>query len=67
MGDDWPDLPVLRRCALACAPAQAHVEVRAVAHHICTAPAGGGAVRELCDLLLTANGAYAQLLAEAGA
>lgn len=67
MGDDWPDLPVLRRCALACAPAQAHVEVRAIAHHICSAPAGGGAVRELCDLLLTAQGVYAQLLAEAAA
>src|SRR5213595_1247968 len=34
MGDDWPDLPVLRRCAFACAPANAHIEVRAVAHHV---------------------------------
>lgn len=65
MGDDWPDLPVLRRCALACAPAQAHQEVRAVAHHICSAPAGGGAVREVCDLLLAAGGHYARFLAEA--
>ena len=30
MGDDWPDLPLLRRAAFACAPPHAHVEVRAV-------------------------------------
>ena len=30
MGDDWPDLPILRRAAFACAPPQAHIEVRAV-------------------------------------
>ena len=62
MGDDWPDLPVLRRVALACAPANAHVEVRAVAHHV-TAEAGGqGAARALCDLLLVAGGHYVTLL-----
>ena len=62
MGDDWPDLPVLRRVALACAPANAHAEVRAVAHHV-TAEAGGqGAARALCDLLLVAGGHYVTLL-----
>jgi 3-deoxy-D-manno-octulosonate 8-phosphate phosphatase (KDO 8-P phosphatase) len=39
MGDDWPDLPLLTRAAFACAPANAHVEVMAVAHHVTTAPA----------------------------
>ena len=34
MGDDWPDLPVMRRCAFACAPVNAHAEVLAVAHHV---------------------------------
>jgi 3-deoxy-D-manno-octulosonate 8-phosphate phosphatase (KDO 8-P phosphatase) len=63
MGDDWPDLPLLARAALAVAPPAAHAEVRAVAHHITQAPAGGGAVRELCDLLLMARGVYAELLA----
>ncbi|MBS0392907.1 MAG: HAD hydrolase family protein [Proteobacteria bacterium] len=63
MGDDWPDLPVLRRAALACAPAQAHAEVRAVAHHVTQAQAGAGAAREFCDLLLVASGRYASLLA----
>ena len=63
IGDDWPDLPLLARCALACAPAQAHAEVRAVCHHVTATPGGHGAAREFCDLLLVARGAYASLLA----
>jgi 3-deoxy-D-manno-octulosonate 8-phosphate phosphatase (KDO 8-P phosphatase) len=62
MGDDWPDLPVLRRCAFACAPANAHAEVKAVAHHVTQAAGGHGAAREFCDLLLVAAGRYAGLL-----
>ena len=62
IGDDWPDLPVLTRCAFACAPPNAHVEVRAVAHHVTSAAGGAGAVREFCDLLLVAAGRYAGLL-----
>ena len=62
IGDDWPDLPVLQRAAFACAPPQAHVEVRAVAHHVTAAAAGHGAAREFCDLLLVAAGRYAALL-----
>jgi 3-deoxy-D-manno-octulosonate 8-phosphate phosphatase (KDO 8-P phosphatase) len=62
MGDDWPDLPLLRRAGFACAPPGAHAEVRAVAHHITAAAAGFGAVRECCDLLLMAAGHYQRLL-----
>ena len=62
MGDDWPDLPMLRRAALACAPATAHAEVLALAHHVTQRPPGMGAVRELCDLLLMARGSYAHEL-----
>ena len=62
MGDDWPDLPMLRRSALACAPANAHAEVLATADWITTHAGGQGAVREFCDLLLAARGAYAGLL-----
>src|SRR6476620_2005716 len=43
IGDDWPDLPVLRRCAFAAAPANAHAEVKAVAHHVTRAAGGSGA------------------------
>ncbi len=64
MGDDWPDLPVMSRSALSCAPANAHQEVRARAHHVTQAPGGHGAAREFCDLLLIASGHYARLLRE---
>lgn len=62
VGDDWPDLPVLQRVALACAPAQAHPEVVARAHFVTSRHGGSGAVREVCDLLLVAHARYAQLL-----
>jgi 3-deoxy-D-manno-octulosonate 8-phosphate phosphatase (KDO 8-P phosphatase) len=62
IGDDWPDLPLLERAAFAAAPPGAHAEVKAVAHHITAAPAGFGAAREFCDLLLMASGRYAALL-----
>ena len=62
IGDDWPDLPILRRAAFACAPPGAHVEVRAAVHHVTAAAAGEGAAREFCDLLLVAAGRYAGLL-----
>ncbi|EJE51391.1 3-deoxy-D-manno-octulosonate 8-phosphate phosphatase, YrbI family [Acidovorax sp. CF316] len=64
MGDDWPDLPVMRRSALACAPANAQIEVRQNAHYVTAARGGDGAARELCDLLLVATGHYARLLAD---
>lgn len=62
MGDDWPDLPVMQRCALACAPANGHAENLAVADFVTQAAGGQGAVRELCDLLLVATGRYRDLL-----
>jgi 3-deoxy-D-manno-octulosonate 8-phosphate phosphatase (KDO 8-P phosphatase) len=63
MGDDWPDLPLFAHAAFACAPPNAHAEVRAVAHHVTSARGGQGAARECCDLLLMASGRYASLLA----
>ncbi len=62
MGDDWPDLPVMRRCAFSCAPPNAHTEVLAVADHVTKARGGDGAAREFCDVLLVASGRYAGLL-----
>jgi 3-deoxy-D-manno-octulosonate 8-phosphate phosphatase (KDO 8-P phosphatase) len=62
IGDDWPDLPLLARAGFACAPANAHVEAKALAHHVTTAVGGHGAAREFCDLLLMAAGRYAGLL-----
>jgi len=62
MGDDWPDLPLMTRAGFACAPANAHIEARAAAHHVTAAVGGHGAARECCDLLLSAAGRYAELL-----
>ena len=63
IGDDWPDLPVMRRAAFSCAPANAHAEVKAIADHVTRTQGGHGAARDFCDLLLVASGRYAQLLA----
>jgi 3-deoxy-D-manno-octulosonate 8-phosphate phosphatase (KDO 8-P phosphatase) len=63
MGDDWPDLPMMLRAALACAPANAHAEVRSRADIVTRLGGGAGAVREVCELLLTARGQYPALLA----
>lgn len=65
IGDDWPDLALLQRCAFAAAPPNAHSEVLARVHHITQAHGGMGAAREFCDVLLVASGAYGHLLQEA--
>lgn len=62
LGDDWPDLPLMQRAAFTCAPANAHVEIKALARHVTARCGGDGAARELCDLLLIAAGRYAALL-----
>jgi len=62
IGDDWPDLAVMQRCVFSCAPPDAHIEVRARAHHVTKAGGGAGAAREFCDLLLIASGKYAAML-----
>lgn len=65
IGDDWPDLALMQRCAFAAAPANAHEEALAVADYVTRRGGGEGAAREFCDLLLVASGRYAQLLREA--
>lgn len=64
MGDDWPDLAVMNRVAFACAPSNAHIEVKAMAHYVTQREGGHGAARELCDLILVAVGRYANLWRE---
>ena len=54
MGDELVDLPVLEQCGFACAPREAPEAVRSRVHYVTEAPAGRGAVRELCDLLVRA-------------
>jgi 3-deoxy-D-manno-octulosonate 8-phosphate phosphatase (KDO 8-P phosphatase) len=52
VGDDTPDIPMLRKAALAVAVADAHPSAAAVAHWVTASGGGRGAVREVCDLLL---------------
>jgi 3-deoxy-D-manno-octulosonate 8-phosphate phosphatase (KDO 8-P phosphatase) len=58
VGDDLVDLPHLRRVGLAVAVADAAPEVQAAAHWVTNLPGGRGAVREVCDLLLKAQGKW---------
>jgi len=63
MGDELVDLPAMRRCGFACAPAEAPDIVRANAHYVARAPAGRGAAREVCEFLLRAQGRWNAVLA----
>ncbi|MCL2789547.1 MAG: HAD hydrolase family protein [Desulfobulbus sp.] len=56
MGDDLMDLPVLNRVGFAVAPANAVSEVRQRVHYTTELAGGRGAVREVCDLILEAQG-----------
>lgn len=55
VGDDTPDLPVMRQAGLGIAVADAHPEVRDAADWVTALPGGSGAVREVCDFLLAAQ------------
>lgn len=52
VGDDLPDIPVLKRVGLAVSVPNALDEVKAIAHYITSKAGGRGAVREVCDILL---------------
>jgi 3-deoxy-D-manno-octulosonate 8-phosphate phosphatase (KDO 8-P phosphatase) len=67
VGDDVVDVPLMRRAALAAAVADATPETRAAAHYVTELPGGFGAVREVCELILKAQGLWAGLMKEYGA
>ena len=58
MGDDLLDLPALQRCGLAVTVADAAPEVHAAAHVVTRARGGRGAVREIVELILRAQGVW---------
>lgn len=62
IGDDFPDLPVMRRCGLAVAVADACPDVLAEAHYITQAPGGQGAVRETIELILNCQGHWQKVI-----
>ena len=64
MGDDLMDLPILNRVGLAAAPANAVAEIRQRVHYTTERNGGHGAVREVCDLILEAQGNLARMQAK---
>ncbi len=62
VGDDLTDVVVMRRSGLAVATANARPEVKRFAHLTTQAPGGQGAIREVCELLLKAQGHWDDLL-----
>ena len=65
IGDDLPDLPLLGRAGLAVAVADAVVEVKRAAHYITTVRGGEGAVREVVELILKAQGKWKKAIPQA--
>jgi len=63
IGDDILDLPVLRRCGLSFAPADAALEVRERVNRVLTRPGGRAVVREMCELVLRARGDWDKAVA----
>jgi len=62
MGDDWTDIPVLKKAGLACAPANALPEVMKASHLVTKKEGGAGAVREACDFLLKSQGHWREVM-----
>ncbi len=58
VGDDVLDLPVMRRVHLAIAVQDAHFAVKQYAHWVTETPGGLGAAREVCDLIMHAQGTF---------
>ena len=67
VGDDLPDIPLLRRVGLAVAVGDAVPEVKKAAHYATKALAGHGAIREAIELILKSKGIWEQLIEKARA
>jgi 3-deoxy-D-manno-octulosonate 8-phosphate phosphatase (KDO 8-P phosphatase) len=62
IGDDWTDIPVLKRAGLAFAPSNALPEVKSAAHFIMKKAGGEGAVREACDFIIRSQGRRGEVM-----
>jgi len=67
IGDDLPDIPLMRRVGLAVAVGDAVPEVKEAAHYTTKALAGHGAVREAVELILKSKGSWKQMIDQARA
>jgi 3-deoxy-D-manno-octulosonate 8-phosphate phosphatase (KDO 8-P phosphatase) len=65
VGDDLPDLPLLGRAGLAVAVANAVFEVKRAAHYVTLARGGDGAIREVVELILKAQGRWKKAIPRA--
>jgi len=64
VGDDIVDLPVMRLCGLAIAPANARPQMKSAAHYVTPSPGGHGAGRDAIDFILTAQGSLDRVIEE---
>lgn len=62
IGDDVTDIPLMRRVELAIAVADANEETRRAAHYVTQLPGGHGAVREIIEIMLKAQGRWSELM-----
>ena len=62
IGDDLTDVVIMHRVGLAIAPANARPEVKAQAHYVTAAAGGVGAVREVVELIMGAQGLWEEIL-----
>ncbi len=62
LGDDLPDLPLLRRVGLACCPSDAVAEVKAVCHWAAPMPGGQGLLRAVAERILKAQGRWTDIV-----
>ena len=62
IGDDVTDIPLMQRVAFAVAVADAGEETRTAAHYVTRLPGGYGAVREVTEIILKAQGRWAELM-----
>jgi 3-deoxy-D-manno-octulosonate 8-phosphate phosphatase (KDO 8-P phosphatase) len=67
LGDDLPDIKLLRRVGLAVAVGDAVPEVKKVAHYVTTAIGGKGAAREVVELILKSKGIWEEMIEKARA
>jgi len=67
VGDDLPDLPIMRRAGLAVAVGNAVPEVKKAAHYVTKARAGHGAIRETVELILKSKGIWEAVIDKARA
>ena len=67
VGDDLPDIPILKRVGLAVAVGDAVADVKEIAHYTTKAHAGRGAIREAIELILKSKGIWDELIDKARA